>query len=117
MVAPDAVGEAVTAEITATFETVTVTAAVLVLPTVSTASAVMVCGPLANTEVSRVTFHRLVPVVICHAPLSTEISARRTETLSAAVPETVIGPDTVAPLDGDAMATDGGVASAGGGVP
>jgi hypothetical protein len=48
-----------------------------------------------------------VPLAAAYAPLSTFVSTFATPRLSDAVPTTATVPLTVAPVDGDVMATDG----------
>ena len=94
--------------------TVTLTAAeVAVFPAASRATAVRVCAAL----VAVVVFHeRVYGAVVISAPRLAPSSLNctpTTPTLSLALAETVIVPETVAPADGAVRETDGGVVSGG----
>jgi hypothetical protein len=82
------------------------------LPDASVAFAVTVCEPAAYVRVSIDHDQLDVPVAGCAGPESTETSTLATDALSVADPVTATVPDTLAPLDGVAMETAGGVVSA-----
>src|SRR5690242_12665750 len=91
--------------------TVTVTVAVVLLPAASRATAARVCAPLLALVVSQVV---LKGEAVSSAPRFTPSSwncTPATPTLSLALAETVIEPETVAALAGAEMETEGGVVS------
>src|SRR3954470_4860865 len=107
-----AVGGVVSPPPPVAFDTVTVTAAdVVVLPAASRATAVSVCVPF----VAVVVFHAIeYGAVVSSAPRfapSTLNCTPATPTLSAAVALTVTVPDTVVPPAGPLIVTVGGVVS------
>ena len=76
-------------------------------PAVSVALAVRVWEPLERELVLRDIDQLEVPEVPAKEPLSTESCTDVMETLSEAVPETAVMPETVEPLAGEVMVTDG----------
>lgn len=95
------------------FETVTLRVAVPVFPAASVATAVSVMDPFATVVVSSVALYGdEVSVLITVEPFRnwTEV----TPTLSLAVAVIVMVPDTVAPLAGAVMTSDGAEVSGGG---
>jgi hypothetical protein len=76
-------------------------------PAASVALAVRVWEPLERELVLRDVDQVEVPEVVAKEPLSTESCTELMETLSEAVPETVVMPETVEPLEGEVMVTDG----------
>jgi hypothetical protein len=83
-----------------------ITAAVVttVLPQLSVAWAAIVCVPFGYATVLREKFHEVVPDAGWNAPPSTLTLTLASEVvLSEAEPETVTGPDTVEPDEGEAI--------------
>ena len=76
-------------------------------PALSVALAVRVWEPLERELVLRDMDQLEVPEVLAKKPLSTESCTELMATLSEAVPETVVMPETVEPLEGEVMVTDG----------
>jgi hypothetical protein len=85
---------------------------VAVLPELSVALAIRVWVALLRDAVSRLKVQLLVPEALEKFPLSTETWTEETATLSEAVPETMVTPETVAAFVGALMETVGGVVSA-----
>src|ERR1039457_6950856 len=77
------------------------------LPEVSVARAKMVCWPLSRFCVLSEKDQLVVPEAVLQVPLSTFTSTFATATLSEAVPETSVEPETVEPLMGKLRATPG----------
>ena len=82
-------------------------------PAASRACAVTVCLPFVANIVFQLSSYGAVVSSAPSCEPSTKNCTRATPTLSAAVAVTIVVPETVAPLDGDVMATVGGVVSAG----
>src|SRR6267378_2962686 len=82
-----------------------------VVPGVSVARAVSVCAALEREVVSRLKDQLVVPEAREKVPPSTRTWTELTPRGSEATPETVIVPETVAPLVGEEMATVGGRAT------
>ena len=76
-------------------------------PAASVALAVRVWEPLERELVLREMDQLDVPEVPAKELLSTESCTELMETLSEAVPETVVMPETVEPLEGEVMVTEG----------
>lgn len=72
-------------------------------PAESVTVAVIVCAPFERDEVLREKDQLLVPLAAEGEPLSTATWTEEMLTLSEALPETVIVPETVAPPAGDEM--------------
>src|SRR5258708_12483129 len=85
---------------------------VAVLPVLSVALAIRVWVALLRDAVSRLKVQLLVPEALEKFPLSTETCTEETATLSEAVPETMVTPETVAPFVGAVMETVAGSPSA-----
>jgi len=81
-------------------------------PEVSLERAEIVWLPLASPLVFHCQLQLVVPVAVCHEPLSMDTWTFATATLSAADPDTVTVPDTVFPAAGELSETLGGVVSA-----
>lgn len=93
------------------FDTLTETEVLAVVPRVSVARAVSVCAALEREVVSRLKDQLVVPEAREKVPPSTRTWTELTPRGSEATPETVIVPETVAPLVGEEMATVGGRAT------
>ena len=88
-------------------ETVTEMEVLAVEPEESVARAVRVCGALESEVVLRLKDQLVVPEAVEKLPLSTCTATELRATASEAVPETVMVPETVAPLAGEEIATTG----------
>jgi hypothetical protein len=77
------------------------------MPAASVVLAVRICEPLDRELVLREKDQLEVPEALEKLPLSTESCTEVILTLSEAVPETVVVPETVEPLAGEVMATEG----------
>jgi hypothetical protein len=97
---------------TVVFETDTVVDVDDTLPDVSVARAAIVWVPLETEPVAQDVDHDDVPVAVCHAAPSIEVSTFASAVLSPALPATLTVPETDEPEDGEVMATVGAVVSA-----
>jgi hypothetical protein len=88
-----------------------VMAVVFVLPELSVALAVKVCGPFGSVVVSSDELHEVVPDTVVNVPPSIERETLDTDALSDAPPEIVSVPATTWLLVGDVIAIVGGVVS------